>query len=1053
MNKRIFFLLKFCFVITLLSFSTELSAQKKVTGTVTDKTTQEPLIGVTVFVKGNSSTGTITDINGKYKITANEKDILIFSYVGMETKEISVGDKTEIDLEMSENSKMLDEVVAIGYGVVKKSDLTGSIAVVTSKDLTKNPSASAAQALQGKTSGVLVTQTGQPGAGASIRVRGVGSINNSSEPIYILDGVRVNDINGLQPQDIENFQVLKDASATAIYGANGSNGVIIVNTKRGKSGKPTVNINSYTTLNLAPKHYDVMNASEYSDFYATTTYAGFGLEPTTLDNSNNLIANKAFALSPEFREKYYGDGWQQGTDWQSLVFRNALSQNHNISISGGGENSNFNVSMSYNNEQGTVIKSSAENYTIRANSDFKLSKYIKFGENLSTQFQTVQEPTSVESSVWDLKVSPLMKVYNSNYKGGYESFQTVYELQGDGSLSQSLTSGGLSYKNTLSNDKSNPLCSVMLGDYRSYTSTTNASIYMQIDFTNWLTFKTTPYFGISNYRTRKWMPNFEGNRSSGSSLSENYGSKVTFNLENQLSFNKKFADTHNIQATLVQQVRKETAHYISGAKTGFNFETLPTLSNGGSGTAEPSLNGSTTDYRELSYLARLIYDYKSKYFLTASIRRDGVSSFAPANRLDNFSAVSLAWKVNEDFFKSIKQLDALKVRLGWGQTGNSQTKGSYYEYYDQITGTNNFSPVFGDDQQIADAQYIFYGMGSPNYHWETSEMTNIGIDLNMFNGKLQTSAEYYIKNVNDLLIQKGMSSVFGRNEGNPWVNLGSLQNKGLELMAQWRDHLGKIEYGISGNFTTIDNTVKELITDYTSDYNRTIVGHSVGALYGYVSEGIIQSDDAYNTYPKQNGQTPQPGDIKFADANSDGVIDSNDRTIIGKTIPGFTYSLGIDASYKNFDLNIFLYGVADYQIYNQQRATLSSMNTQDMDHNKLTEWAKNYWSINNPTTEYVRMDVANTNTNDRISTFWIENGSFLRIKDVQIGYNVSNNICKKLGIGNIRIYANASNLYCFTGYKGRDPESFMSTTPLTSGIDNGGYTIPRSFTFGLQVGL
>lgn len=1046
---------KLLLICTILLISTYTFGQKNITGIVSEKDTNEPLIGATVVVKGSQSNGTVTDIDGKYRISAKNDDILVFSYVGMQAQEVKIDNKSQINVSLGANSKLLDEVVAIGYGVVKKSDLTGSIGVVTAKDLTKNPASSAAQALQGKTPGVLVTQTGQPGAGASIRVRGVGSINNSSEPIYILDGVRVGDINGIQPQDIENFQVLKDASATAIYGANGSNGVIIVNTKRGKSGKAVINLNSYVTYNLKPKAYDVMNANEYADFYLKTKYTGLGTEKTYTDNNAVVSINPAYSLSPAFRKQYYGENWENGTDWQQLVFRNTVSQNHNISVAGGGENSNFNISFAYSNDQGTIIKSAAESYSIRANSDFKLGKHIKIGENLSTRFSITQQPTSIESSVWDLKVSPLMKVYNPYYKGGYESFQTTYFLENDGSLTQNPSNANnpLYYTNTLANDKANPLASIMLGDEKNYASTTNASIYAQIDFTDWLMFKSTPSVAFVNYRNRYWMPRFEGNRATGSAkLSESYFSMLNLNIENQLSFRKKF-DKHNVQATFVQTAHREIKNFISGAKTGFNYEDLATLSNGGSGTSAPSLEGGMTDYRETSYLARLIYDYNSTYYLTASTRRDGVSSFAPGYRIGNFSALSLAWKVNEVFFRNYKDLDALKVRIGWGQTGNSQTSGSYYEYYDKITGTTNFSPVFGDDQHVADAQYIFYGKGSPTYHWETSEMTNIGVDLNMFNGKLQSNLEYYIKNVDDLLVRKELQSVYGREEGNPWVNLGSLQNKGLEASVQWRDKIANIDYGISSNFTTITNRVKELVTDVTTSFNRTIVGHSVGSLYGFVSEGIIQSGDPYQTYPKQNGSTPQPGDIKYADLNQDGVINANDKTIIGKTIPSINYSFAIDASYKNFDLNIFLYGVAGYQIYNLQRASMSGMNQQDMMHNKLNEWANNYWTVDNPTKNYVRYDAANTNTNDQISSFWVENGSFLRIKDIQLGYNLPSEICKKLALGNLRIYLNAANVYNFTKYKGRDPESFMSTNPLTSGVDNGGYTLPRSFTAGLQIGF
>jgi len=1042
-------------VLFILLISSSTFSQQTITGIVTDKNTNETLIGATVQIKGKSTNGTVTDINGKYRISANSQDILVFTYIGMIRQEISVGSSSIINVALNSSSINLGEVVAIGYGTIKKSDLTGSVSVVTTKELTKNPSASAAEAIQGKAAGVLVTNTGQPGAGISIRIRGVGSINNSSDPIYILDGIRVSDINGIQPQDIENFQVLKDASATAIYGSNGSNGVIIVNTKRGVSGKPVIVLNSYLTMNTEPKHLDVMNASQYANFLLSTKYKDYGINQTYVNNMGQIVNNPAYSLSTDFRQKYYGTGWSQGTDWQNQLFKNSMSQNHVLSVSGGGEKSNYNVSLSYNDDQGNVIKSSAQNYTIRANSDFKITNFLKIGENFSGRYTTLQQPTSVQSSIWDLTVSPLMRVYNSSYTGGFESPQTTYWIDNFGNLSSNAISS-LSYTNTLGNDKVNPLCSVLLGSNNTKTTMTNASFYAQIDFTPWLLFKSTPSISIINAHNTYWMPLFTGNRANSAALlSEAYSSKMTLNLENQLLFNKNINDIHNLQATLVQQVHQELTDNSLATVTGFNNENLNTLSNGGAGGTEPSVTGGRTDYRELSYLARVIYDYKGKYFATISTRRDGVSSFAPDYRIGYFSAGSLAWKVNEDFFKSIKEISLMKLRIGWGQTGNSQTNGSYYEYYDQITSMNNFSPVFGNNQQIANAQYIFYGMGSPYYHWETSEMTNIGLDLNLFNGKLQSSFEYYIKNVNDLLIQKPISDAYGRYQGDPWVNLGALQNKGVEINIQWRDKIGEIEYGITTNFATTKNTVKALAENspITIGNNQTSVGNPVGYLYGYVSEGIIQSNNDYTHFPKQNGVIPQPGDIRYKDLNGDGIIDSNDRTMIGNTIPGISYSIGFDASYKGFDFNLFLNGVGDYQIYNQQRASLSSVNSQDMDHNKLVSWAENYWTPENASTKFVRYDASNTNLNDQISTFWIEDGSFLRIKNIQIGYTVPAKECKKISVSNLRIYASASNLYCFTKYQGRDPESFMSTTPLTSGTDNGSYTIPKSFTFGLQIGF
>lgn len=1036
------------------SLTPNLLAQNKISGIVMDGENKEALIGANVKIKG-SGTGTITDIDGRYTISALPTDILVFSYVGLESQEIIVENKSVINITLKASSVILDEFVAIGFGVVKKSDLTGSVSVISSKELTRNPASNAAQALQGKATGVLVSQSGKPGGGATIRVRGVGSISKGADPIFILDGVQVSDINSIQPQDIESMQVLKDASATAIYGANGSNGVIIITTKRGQSGKPVVNFNAYSSYNLAPKKYDVMNASEYATFYS------------------KIRGDKA-EYEQAFRERYYGENWEQGTDWQNEIFKNGLSQNYNISVSGGGENSNFNVSLGYVGDNGTVIKSNAERYSIRANSDFKLTKKIKIGENFSANYSISESPITVQSSIWNLNPSPLMRIHNSFYKGGFESPQTTFWDGPDGNLYTGLTPigyTGQTYSNTLGNDKPNPLAAPLLGSNMDYALNLNANFYVQIDFTDWLSYKITPSAQIGYGRSKYWLPKFEGNRSPGAAvLRENYFERVRLHLENQITFKKTFDDVHNVQATAVYQIQSNQNNNITGTKTGFNFEQLNTLSNGG--TNSMSLFGNVFDYRMLSYLGRVMYDYKSTYYLTASLRSDGVSVFAPQFRRGNFASMSLAWRVNQVFFKNIKELDSFKLRLGWGSTGNSDI-GAGFQYLDRISTNSEFSPVFGDEQKIADAQYVFYGFASKEIHWESSDMYNFGLDLNIYNSKLLISADYYLKYNNDLLVQIPISAAFGRQDGNPWFNTGKIKNKGIELSVEWRDVIGKLKYGISSSLTTIKNTVDYLpVSDITSGNNRTIVGRSIGSLYGFVAEGIIQLDesnylkdnngnwqkDASNRYIGYKhatylGSTPQPGDIKYADLNADGNITELDRTIIGKTIPSLTYTLGVDLSYKNFDLNIFLNGVGGFNIYNAQRASLSSMNRNDMDHNKLSDFGKNHWTIENASTTHVRVDPSNANNNDQISSFWIEDGSFLRIKDIQLGYSFPKTVCQKLGLASLRMYANAANVYNFTNYKGRDPEGLMSSNPLNSGTDNGDYTVPSSYTFGLQIGF
>ena len=1065
MKNHAFNLLRISLLMFSMAFFSQLYAQKTITGTIMDGTLNETLIGGTVLVKGKT-VGTVSDINGKYSIQASTTDVLIFSFTGYEKQEILVGNQTQIDVTLKEASTQLAEVVAIGYGTVKKSDITGSISVISTKELTKNPAASAAQALQGKAPGVLVSQTGAPGGGVTIRVRGVGSINRSSDPIFILDGVQVSNINGVQPNDIESFQVLKDASASAIYGANGSNGVIIITTKRGKAGKPQVNLNSYVSFNMAPKQYEVMNAQQYSDFYANTLFKTEGIGKTYLDKANN-----GYALSPEFRQKYYGQGWEEGTNWQSKLFKSGISHNYNLSVAGGGDNSNFNVSLGYSNEDGTIINNSFERYQIRANSDFKLNKHIKIGENLSANFSTGETPVTYQTTVWDLKASPLMRIYNEGNLGGFESYQTQYWEDSSGNLTQTKqTTDG--YLNTVLNDKPNPLAAPSLGTNKNFNFSSAASVYAQVDIADWLMYKITPSAELTSVRSNYWLPKFFGNRFVGGAvLNEGFSQMIDVNLENLISIKKKF-DDHNFQGTFVHQVRSRKFNNIAGSANGFDFEILNTLSNGGSATTPKQVTSSVTDYKMLSYLGRIIYDYKGKYFATASLRSDGISLFGPGHRRGQFFSGSLAWKINEDFFKDVKEIDVLKMRLGWGETGNSNI-GEGFQYLNLITGPTNFYPVFGENQVTAEARYAFHQLGNPSLEWEKAQMLNGGFDLNMFSGKLQTSVEYYIKNNFDLLFQVPISAALGINTAGlkPWYNIATIQNRGVEISVQWRDKIGKLDYGIISNFTTIKNSVISVPSVLTSTYNRTQVGSPIGSLYGYVADGIIQLDESNYTkgtdgnwqtssgqyigykFGTQEGKMPQPGDLKYKDLNGDGTITNLDKTIIGKTIPAFTYTIGFDCSYMNFDFNIFLFGVNGFDVFNAQRANLSSMNTQDQMHNKLVDFALNHWTPENASTTHVRVDPSNLNVNDQISSFWIEDGSFLRIKDLQLGYTLPAKGTKALGITSLRIYANASNVYNFTSYKGRDPEGFMSGNPTSSGVDDGDFANPRAFSCGLQIGF
>lgn len=1013
---------------------TFLNAQT-IQGKVSEAASGESLIGATVVVKG-TTTGTVTNNDGSYSLNVpNLQDTLVFSFIGYTTQEIPIAGRTMINIQMKESEVMLSEMVVIGYGTVKKSDLTGSVAVVSSEDLNRIPASNFTNALQGRAPGVLVTQTGSPGSSAQIRVRGIGSINQSPNPIYVIDGVITGGLGNVNPTDIETIQVLKDASAAAIYGADGANGVIIITTKRGSEGKPKVSLSSYISVNRVPNQFEVMNANQYSDFYSTL-----------LKESNIALP---VAYEDHFRQWYFGEGWQEGTDWQEEVSRVGISYNNSLRISGGGDDSNYSISVNNAKEEGIEIASAANRFNLRANSDFNIGKYIKIGESLSLSRISSQTPSTFEGNPWQVSLisSPLMRMFNENNKGGYEGPQVPYEyVMPDGTTEI--------VNNTGYNDKPNPRGPMEIGNYMSYNNNVLASMYLEIKPVKWLVYKLTPSFEGSYSRTKNWFPAFDmGVRSQAQAhLTEDFYEGINLSLENQLTFNNKYG-LHNVTATAVYHVRKNEGNSVNANAIGFPYEQLNVISQ--SYEDGRQVQGYFSPFTSQSYLGRIIYDYDSKYLLTASLRNDGNSRFGPENRWGTFPSVSVAWKVNEDFLTDVEEISMLKLRFGWGQTGNSNI-GSF-QYQSLMDNFDQFSPVFGTDQRMLPALNVLGNFGNPSIKWEAAEMLNFGFDLNMFNNKFQFSAEYYIKNQNDLLVKVPMSAAFGRisGTGDPWVNLGEIQNRGFEFIGTYRKMEGEFNYNISANLTTVKNEVNYIPGDILSGNNLTTLGHTIGSFFGYVAERIITPSDYDETgkylYATPATGKPSPGDLMFKDLNNDGTINDLDRTIIGKAIPDFVYSLNLEAFYKNFDLSVFFYGMQNIQVYNHLRAGVEGFSSQDMGHNKLTDYAMNYYREDRPSTEYIRADMNNTNQNDRASTWFLEEASFLRLKDVQLGYSLPEYSMEKIGLTRARIYLSATNLLTLTQYSGRDPEAPTVGSPLTPGNDGGTYPVPRTITFGIQV--
>lgn len=1014
------------------------SQEHTVRGTVTDGMDGGSLPGVNIVEQGTTR-GTVSDLDGNFTLTVSSPDVVLkFSYMGYMEENVPVDGRSVINVSMSLSIEMLSEMVVIGYGVVRRSDLTGSVAVIGSDELTRIPSSNFTQALQGRATGVIVNRSGSPGADAQIRVRGIGSINTNPNPIYVIDGIITNSLNSVNPTDIESIQVLKDASAAAIYGADGANGVIIITTKRGTSGEPRVNYSSYVVSNFVPRQFDMMNADEYVAFY------------NKLYEQQGILSPDAF--SEDYRQWYFGDGWQQGTDWQNAAVRNAVGHNHNLRVSGGGDGSNYSISVNYYNEDGILLNNSAERFNIRANSDFDLGRYVRVGESFSATRSSFVNPTTA-ANPWSgsLIASPLMRMKNENNKGGFDGPQVATFFPDPNNPGDTLV-----VLNTGGNDKHHPTVSMALSDNVTHNTNILASVYLQVKPVEWFTYKITPSVDASFTRMKNWTPSYESGVRSvpQAQLDENYFEGINLSLENQITFANSFG-RHNVTATAVHHIRRFDGNNLQIRAIGFPYESLNTV--GMSFEDGRQTGGFYTPFASESYLGRLIYDYDSKYLLTASLRRDGNSRFGPANRWGTFPSVSAAWKLNEDLLPGIQDISMLKLRFGWGQTGNSNI--GNFQYQSLIDPFSNFSPVFGVNQSLTPALNVVHSTGNPSIRWEAAEMTNFGVDLSLLEDKFMFSAEYYIKRQDNLLVRRSLSLMFGRvpGAGDPWVNLGEVENRGFEFSALMRKREGSFHYNIGASLTTVKNEVVFIPTELIEGNNITRLGHSIGSFYGWVAERIITPDDfdADGNYKFAMPATgaPQPGDLMFKDLNNDGVINDLDRTIIGKPIPDFLTSLNIELMYAGFDFSAFFHGMHNYDVYNHQRASIEGFSSQDMDHNKSREFANNFYSEENPSTRFIRADRSNANNNDRPSTWYLEKASFVRLKDIQLGYTLPESVARNLGISRGRVFISAINLLTITDYTGRDPEAPAGGSPLQPGNDTGSYPVPRAFTAGMQIDI
>jgi TonB-linked SusC/RagA family outer membrane protein len=1003
-------------VILATSFTNLIAQDHSVQGKVISKEEGVGLPGVSVVVKGTTN-GTVTDVTGSYKLNVGDNAILVFSFVGYATEEVPVGNQSTIDVSLVLDIKALSEVVVVGYGTQEKKDVTGAVSSVEGKTLAQIPTPNIEQALQGKAAGVQITSnSGQPGASSNIRIRGTGTIGNNN-PLYVIDGVQQEgNINFLNSDDIATLDILKDASATAIYGSRGANGVIIITTKRGKVGKGQLTFNAYVGTQSAWRTLDVTNASEYA----------------TLDNLAR--DNAGFAKNPDWANPA---SLGEGTNWQKALFRNAGIQNYQLAYSGGANKSTYYVSGSYLKQDGINIGTAFQRFNFRVNVDHQVNAKLKFGNTLlltHTVSDNTTNNTGFNTGVLErgIRQLPTVPIYNpdGSYAGPTGNF---------------------------SGESENPVWLAEQAFNRGRNYGMQGSLYGDYQILPGLNFRSTINVNFNDYYNTDFNPSYSiGNRSnSTNSLTVSTGTAFGYQWSNTLNYLKSF-DKHTVEVLAGVEAQEYKYVNTSAVRSGFskNYD-IQYLDQGSSGD---QARGNASGYSLLSFLGRINYNYAGKYLLTANIRRDGSSKFAGANRYGVFPSLSGGWRISEEsFFQSIPFISNLKLRGGWGQTGN-QNIGSLYPTYGVINPNANY--VFGTSQTVA-AGYSQNTQVNPDIKWETTTQSNVGIDVGFLENRLTLTADYFIKNTDGILLQLPIPASTGVNPA--FTNAGKIKNQGIELAINYAKSTGAFTYNVGFNITSIKNKVLDLKgLPYINDFSRTQEGHTVGELYGYVTDGIFQNQDEVDKAAKQNpGADPKthtaPGDIRFKDLNGDGVIDASDRTFIGKVLPDFTAGLNAGFGYKGFDLSLSFNGSFGNKIY----SAISVYNYSGDPGNKFKKLIGNTWSDTNKGAQYPRLIGGDPNSNQRVSDRFVNDASFIRLKNIQLGYNFSQAMLDRIKLSKLRIYVSSANPFTWTKYKdGFDPEqgaaltnSDGSANQLDVGIDRGVYPQARTFLIGINVGL
>lgn len=1007
-------------LLMLLLFPFLAIAQKKITGQVTDAETNNPVFKAAVMIKGTQK-GTYTDEKGQYAIDAPAGSTLLVTSMEYELSEVPVGNNATINITLKPKVSGLNEVVVIGYGTVKKKDLTGAIASLKGADLKTEGVSNIGRSLQGKLPGVTVESAGgDPGAGVRILIRGVGTLNNVN-PLYLVDGVQVANINNIAPGDIESMDVLKDASAAAIYGSRAANGVVLVTTRNGKAGKPVFNFRTNLGAQKLAKKYEVLNAQEWA----------------TVSNAAHDAGNGGAGL-PRLDIAANPSSLGAGTDWQDAIYRTAPIQQYYLSVAGGSDYSRYSVSGEYTDQRGIVDMTGYKRYGLRAKTE-TTKGIIKFGQT----FLATREKWNQMSTGWGgqggnavgsaMKMIPVYKIYDTSAIGGYSGASgSVVNIP-------------------------NPVALLHLEDVSYELTSFLANAYAEVALRPYLKYRfnlgyTTSFGTTDDYTRRHEVGNLFIQQTNDMSRVQERNQLVL--LENTLNFNKDYGK-HSIQALVGYSYQKTRYNYNRMAKT--NLPDGIKELDAASGTA--TVGGNSIESVLLSTLGRVIYAYDNRYLLTASFRRDGSSRFAASNRYGSFPSVAVGWNINNEHFWHVdpKTISSLKLRASYGILGNQEI--GDYQYSAAIASNINY--VIGDAQQKWFGA-IQTAYSSPNIKWENTATTNVGVDVSFLKGALNASFDYFYKKTTDVLLNVPIPGSAGSSTS-PVVNAGTIQNKGFELGMNYTNHIGVLNYNVYGTLSAVRNKVIELgtgtqqifggqPTHHGASSTLTEAGGEVTGFYLIKAEGIFQSQDEINAYKDKNGNLIQPyarpGDIKFLDANGDGIISSADRVHMGSPFPKFEYGIGFNLSAYHFDLNVYMQGVSGNKIYNGVRQDMEGMNL-EYNYAKTTLQA---WTPEHPT-NMPRAVIDDPNLNAQTSSRFLESGSYFRMKTLQLGYTLPESVNATLNTNSLRAYISADNLFTITKYSGFNPDLGRTGTILDRGVDYGhvAYPLARVLSAGIQL--